>query len=126
MNRRFLSLLILVAGCGGPASYPVKGVVQFKDGTPLPGGSIELQAIAAPGTPIYGDIDEQGRFALSAPATGEFRVIVLPREEGSSGFQPAPEIIDPRFRKYETSGLTLTVKEDGSDISLQVERPGQR
>lgn len=126
MQQRYTSVTLLIlclTGCGGPATFPVSGVVQFKDGTPLPGGSIELQAIAAPGTPIFADVDEQGRFALAAPSTGEFKAIVLARDAGFNGFEAAPPLIDSRFRAYETSGLTVTIKDSGNQVTLEVDRP---
>ncbi len=55
---------------------------------------------------------------------GKYRVAVLPRalgdEERSKGMLPA---VDEKFTKFETSGLTLDVKEGKYELPITVTKP---
>ena len=81
---------ILLAGCGGPAlpkTYPVSGKVVLKDGSPLPGGAIELRSTADPALGALGKVEADGSFTLHTivdrqklpgAAEGKYRVTVIP------------------------------------------------
>ena len=57
---------------------------------------------------------------------GEHRVLVRPKRDASDwmerGIVPRP-VIAQRFERYETSELRFTVKEEGNDFTVTVERP---
>jgi hypothetical protein len=97
---------LLVAGCGGdvtPYQPPVEGMVSWTDGNPpqeLEGGSIEFES---GGKTFTTGLRPDGTFIFIDPLpTGSFRVRILPPPPGSG--QPA--VLDPKFTKFETSGLT--------------------
>ncbi|HXG09456.1 MAG TPA: hypothetical protein VNK04_06675 [Gemmataceae bacterium] len=131
---------LLGTGCGGgPKTYPVKGKVVYPDGTPLTGGIVEFEALASEVGQVNarGTIREDGTFEVSTlfPGTdkerdgavaGEHRVLVIPPlltdEAMAKGAKPA---VDPRYRRYETSGLKVKVNPDVNEITLTVKKPGQ-
>lgn len=136
--------LFFLAGCGSghPApTYPVTGKVVFSDdGTPLStGGSILWESV--PDEPrelpfnASGAIQADGTFELTTfeegdgAVAGEHRVLVRPKRDASDwverGIVPRP-VIAPRFERYETSELRFTVKEEGNDFTVTVQRPTAR
>lgn len=139
----FLIVLVtwLVAGgCGSghPApTYPVTGRVQFADGKPLnTGGIILFQSLPNGEQASYdarGSIAEDGTFQLSTfeegdgAVAGKHRVLVRAQRDSDDyvkrGITPRP-VIDPRFERFETSGLEFTVKDGTNDLTVVVERPG--
>ena len=92
-------------GCGGssePKSFPVEGWVVWQDGrdaSELEGGSIEFEAngtVAAKAT-----LQSDGTFTLDQPLPpGKYRVRLVQPAGVRTG-------LDPKFEKFETSGLTL-------------------
>ena len=144
-NKRLRSLvfaLFFLAGCGSehPApTYPVTGTVVFSDdGTPLStGGSILWESV--PDEPkelpfnASGVIQADGTFELTTfeegAVAGEHRVLVRPKRDASDwverGIVPRP-VIAPQFERYETSELRFTVKEEGNDFTVTVERSTAR
>ena len=128
---------LFACGCGSDraATYPVKGKVVFTDGSPLEGGgSVEFESKPQEGMPINarGVIAAGGAFSLTTYEEGDgavagvHRAIVRPTrpifEPEEGGTMPGP-VINPRFEKYETSGLEFTVTEDDNDFTIKVERP---
>lgn len=128
--------LLAAAGCRSddkPKTYPVRGKIVYKGaGEPahLAGGTVMLEPVADPkAAQVRGDINDDGTFAVgsiidsksvSGALAGEYRVrIELP--EG--GRRAARARIDPRFLKYDTSGLSLTVATGKNDVTLEVEGP---
>lgn len=119
-------------GCGEARipTYPVRGRVVFTDGSPVKTGTIVFESTEYR-KDSTGRINEDGSFVLGtyesedgAPA-GDHRVAVMQmviidptvKHEKDHG---SP--LDPRFARYETSGLTATVKPDDSNIlTIQVE-----
>jgi hypothetical protein len=134
--RRFtvlaaLTCLLWLSGCGG-GRYPVTGRVTFDDGSPLDAGAVicetqlDGKTIMARAT-----LRPDGTFALGttnpedgAPP-GKYRVLVVPRalyESEKSTKQPP---IDPKFEKFESSGLSLEVKPGGNELLITVTKPKQ-
>ncbi len=124
-----LVALLPLAGCGGGKRlYPVEGVVQYEDGSPardLAGGTVSLEAVADKSN-FSGQIKPDGTFRLQDPTgrdgavAGAYRVIVLP-PEGADRRNPP---VDPRYGRYETSGIETTVREQANKITVPVHRPG--
>ncbi len=137
MVRRTISALLIaalfcVAGCSddGPATYPVTGTVQLKDGTVVETGIVEFTTSDGMYT-ARGDIDKIGRFSLSTfseddgAVAGRHKAVVvqlistedLPLHEHDHG-----PTVDPKFGHYERSGLGYTVSADGeNDFTVVVE-----
>lgn len=130
------ALLCVLAGCGGPRTYPVEGKVTFPDGTPLKGALVTLAPKGEDAPPIgaRGETDEQGVFRLStyklddgAPE-GTYRVAVAPPMHPDPE-KPPPQLIDPRFSDYESSGVEFTVSATQRNvlpITVTLPRPGNQ
>jgi len=121
-------MLLASAGCGGKRLYPVEGVVQYEDGTPareLAGGTVSLEAVADKSN-AAGEISKDGTFRIRDPlgkdgaGAGEYRVLVLPSEGNE---RRNPPLIDPVYKRYETSGITVAVKEEPNKVTITVRRP---
>ncbi|HJZ58735.1 MAG TPA: hypothetical protein VKE74_27580 [Gemmataceae bacterium] len=122
-----LGLALTLTGCGGKRLYPVEGVVQFEDGSAaqeLAGGMVSLESVADRSN-AAGEIRKDGTFTIRDPlgqdgaAAGAYRVLVRP-SEGADRKRPP---IDPRFARYDTSGIEITVKEEANRITVVVRRP---
>src|SRR5262245_49432121 len=110
----WLLLCLILVGCGSAshvaAPLPVEGYVKWEKGamaTELEGGSVEFEkdgAVAATAA-LTGD----GSFKLLKPLpAGTYRLrIVPPATPARKGTE-----MDPRFQKFETSGLTFTAKSE--------------
>ena len=131
------ALLIVAAGCGedGVPTYPAHGKVTFPDGTPLEGGRVEFEPVASEHrVSARAVIQPDGAFELGTfqpgdgALEGEYRAIVMPPLPigDREGMKSLPVMIDPRFQRFDTSGLKFTVTRDGdSEFHIQVARPGQ-
>jgi hypothetical protein len=131
MNRTLrpaaVSLLLVLAGCGGTRLYPVEGVVQL-DGAPardLAGGTVSLESVAD-GSNAAGEIRPDGTFRVQNPLgkdgvpAGTYRVLVLPPEGADRRHPP----VDHRYGRYETSGIEVTVQGGDNRVTVAVRRPG--
>jgi hypothetical protein len=85
LARRLAALLLLgvVVGCG-PGRGTVSGQVKFK-GRPLPGGQIAFIPADPKQPPVFGSLDENGRYELTV-AAGNVKISVDNRE-----LAPPPE-----------------------------------
>ncbi len=128
--------LLCACGSGRPKPYPVTGKVVFSDGSPLRGGTIMFQS-RSKGDAVFnarGLIKEDGTFAITTfepndgAVAGEHRVLV--RESAPvNEFQPAAasaRTVDPRYLSFDTSGLTVNVKEKSNDLTIQIDRSASR
>jgi hypothetical protein len=120
-------LLLALCGCGGKRLYPVEGVVVFEGGAPaegLKGGTVSLESVAD-GSNAAGQIGPGGAFRIQDPLgrdgapAGTYRVLVLP-SEGSDRRRPP---IGPRYMRYDTSGIEITVKPEKNTVTVTVARP---
>lgn len=132
-------VLSFVVGCGGgPAVYPVSGTVKFPDGRPLAQGWVEFRPFhAEPTHSARGQIASDGRFQLTTftpndgALPGKHRVLLVPPEPtgaveiGEGG--AFPQVIDRRFRSFETSGLEFTVTQDeaSNHFDIVAQPPGR-
>ncbi|MEA1952302.1 MAG: hypothetical protein U9N87_13035 [Planctomycetota bacterium] len=129
--------LLCACGSGRPDTHATKGKVVFPDGSPLPGGTIMFQSIGAKGETVYnarGLIKQDGTFAMTTfepndgAVGGEHRVLV--RESAPVGDFTSPsanaKLVDPRFMSFDTSGITVNVKEEDNDLIIKIDRPATR
>jgi hypothetical protein len=127
-----MAVLLGVAGCGG-GLYPVSGRVVFEDGSPLDEGVVicELNGAQKP-VMARGTLQRDGSFRLgtSRPGggapPGQYRVLVVPRSLNQfEQEKQLPPIIDRKFEAFETSGLTLEVKQGNNELNITVSKPKQ-
>jgi hypothetical protein len=124
-----LALLLGSAGCGS-GRYPVTGRVVFDDGTPLDEG-IVICEMKEGNRPVLarGSLGRDGTFRLGTQRPGDgvrpgkYRVLVVPRGLTQAERSTRAPIIDPRFEHFETSGLTLEVKDGKQVLNITVTRP---
>jgi len=134
---RALLIALAVVALGGCAqkTYPVTGKVAFKDGKPLAGGMVVFSPMD-PATTVgaRGYILADGSFELSSERpgdgslTGRYRVLVKPPLQGKGEDDPLRKVplIDPRYTKFETSGLEFEVKAGPNHFDIVVEPPLKR
>lgn len=142
MSRQVTSLIVaalvmVVPGCGedGVPTYPARGKVTFPDGTPLEGGRVEFEPVASEHrVSARAVIQPDGAFELGTfqpgdgALEGEHRAIVMPPLPigDREGMKSLPLMIDPRFQRFDTSGLKFTVTRDSdNEFNIQVTSPGQ-
>lgn len=113
-----LVVVTALAGCGdtGPPLYPVKGVVQLADGTPVETGTVEFTSEDGAHT-ARALIGKDGSFSLSTIAGAHKGVVLqlimtedLPLHEHDHG-----PTIHPDFSHYRRSGLSIDVDTDGDN-----------
>lgn len=124
-------VMLALVGCSGAQLIPVSGTVVWEDGTPateLADGTVGFESVGQ-GRRIssVGAIDKSGKFTMMTESPGdgvppgEYRVVVA--EPSGDADVPAKNILDPRFMKFETSGLTVTVTgQPQRDLTLKVTR----
>jgi hypothetical protein len=114
-------LLVFAVGCGGaglPRTYPAGGVVVYKGGQPLKGGSIQFESADDPLLRVIGTIEPDGHFTLTtikdaakaegAPA-GDYKVIVQPpsasdpRGDAPAGHKGVAPITLPKTYRVEAN-----------------------
>ena len=139
--------VIAFPSCSGgrPATYPVVGKVTFPDGSPIGvTGWVEFRPLDAESKlGARGQMERDGSFKLGTFAeadgavAGKYAAIVVvvphnvdidsPFDIDSPEFksQVVTELIDPKYRRFETSELTFTVSEDPAknEFHIVVERP---
>ncbi len=127
-----LLLTLVLAGCsdGRLKTYPAKGKVTFKSGSPVHVGTIELKS-REHGIQARGTIDSEGNFILTTYTEDDGAVagihdcvvVQFVMTEEMSGFKPsALGVVHPKFASYSTSGLTVEIKPDqANDLKIEVE-----
>jgi hypothetical protein len=125
-----LLLLLMVAGCG-KAQYPVRGKVTFEDGTPVTKGMVVFESMEGEKMSARGEVQTDGSYQLSThkpgdgvPA-GKYRVLVAPKLNIDSPQPERDRLFDPRYEKFESSGLEFEVKSGSNEFAIQVTRPGK-
>jgi hypothetical protein len=137
---RWLSIaaLLLVCGCGDDRrpTYRAGGTVTQRNGQPLPGGWIEFQLDSSFTVPTAkAKIQPDGHFELGTYGTtdgafeGNHQVMILPpvppfvNPKGRP--PPRPDDpryprINPRYRRFESSGLKLPVTTEASQNRFEI------
>lgn len=113
-------MLTGLAGCGanGPAMYSVVGQIRLTDGDArlLAGHSVEAALESDPLVRAYGEIQEDGSFALETfragavrkgTVQGKFRARIVLSDDNPERRRLAAEAIHSRFRDFDGSGLTF-------------------
>ncbi len=133
LKPTLLAVLFVTAGCGQPRTptYPVTGRIVFDDGEPVRSGTIELESTTSPHT-ASGRIQDDGTFVLGTYASddgavaGTHRAIVVQliiSDGVSKHLKNHGRAVDPRFGRFETSGLTVEVAATESNaVSLTLPR----
>lgn len=119
-------------GCsdGRLKTYPVKGKVAFKTGSPVHVGTIELKS-REHGVQARGSIDKDGTFTLTTYVDSDGAVaglhdcvvVQFVMTEELTDFKPSAQgVVHPRFASYSTSGLSVGIKTDQpNDLKIEVE-----
>jgi len=118
----------LLLGCAQKNIYPVHGQVVDPEGKPISGmkgAAIEFQSLEAK-LSANASVDDNGRFHLTTDSPGDgahigkHRVAIIRPYLGPE--TPAAHVIDPKYERFDTSGLEVTVEPKDNRIQLKVER----
>lgn len=119
-------------GCsdGRLKTYPAKGKIVFKSGSPVHVGMIELKS-REHGVQARGPIEKDGSFTLTTYESGDGAVagnhdcvvVQFVMTEEIPDFKPsALGVVHPRYASYSTSGLSVEIKADqANDLKVEVE-----
>jgi hypothetical protein len=124
--------LLALAGCGGPKTGDVSGMVNY-EGKPLPGGFVNFNILAPDGTVAESKsttVEKNGRYKISRVPVGEAKItvqgppgeITQPKIEGGMPFRAKPAVVIPdSYGLVEKSPLnyTVTAGEQTHDIDLK-------
>jgi hypothetical protein len=119
--------LLPLSGCNTSGLYPVHGKVTFPDGSPLDDGMVicELQD-GEVRTTARANLRKDGSFELGTykpgdgALPGKYRVQILARELSPEYLETNPPIIDLKYEKFATSGLTLEVLPQSNEVNFAV------
>jgi hypothetical protein len=126
----WIALIVIAGGCGKSGFYPAKGQFVDTTGTPvtvLDGFEVTLEGKGLDGK-MYsstGKIDAEGLFELfterpgDGVPMGECKLLIQPKMKDSEREAPYP--LNPKYRTFEKSGLTVTVEPKANDFKLTVE-----
>ncbi len=126
-------LLVFVAGCGA-GRYPVTGQVTYEDGSPVEDGTVIAEAtVDGKAVGVQGAIAKDGTFSFGGDRPsdgaipGTYKVLIMsptiPDGAAGEGKQP---LVDGKYTKYDTSGLTFEVKPERNTFNIKVSRPKPR
>ena len=125
-------LLSFALGCSGGGFAPVRGKLVYPDGSPvtdMKNAQVVFEGVGADGRgySAAGTIDGEGKFTLTSERPGDGavpgknKVLVAPYVPDPE--RPPPKILDPKFERFETSGLEADVKPGGgNEFTFTVER----
>jgi hypothetical protein len=133
MNTTSLSwlalLALLLAGCGSNL-YTVRGKVVFPDGTPLEGGWVIFEKFEGGKTnSADSPVADDGTFELRTERPGDgvppgkYMILVKAQEQTLAEGQRRTPRIHPKFEKFETSGIELTVEPKVNFFEIKVSKP---
>ncbi len=114
-------------GCGptAPKTYAVTGKVVLKGGGKLHGLAIEFQSVADPNVRALGDINpDNGSFKMVSVLLNRGKEGVVEGEHRVRVFNPLNEksrVVQPKFQRFDTSGITVTVPTD-KEVVIEVLR----
>jgi hypothetical protein len=130
-----VALAVLVIGAAGcqsgkatmPVTHVVKGMVRFKDGKPLKGGSIQFEPVANRSLTIRGEIKKDGTFSLytllvdgrkaDGAIEGTHKVLVIPPMSADQTIEPI---------KVLTTECTIKPGENVVTIEIERDKPASR
>ena len=121
--------LALLAGCSS-GRCSVTGMVTYEDGGPVESGivigkaMIDGKPVTVRGTVRNGAFSWGGATEGDGAPPGHYEVVVMPPSlseyEVSQGMTP---VIDGKFTKFETSGLSIDVKQGKNEFTIKVTKP---
>ena len=126
-----LFFVFLAAGCGpaGPAVYPAKGRVIFRDGKPVAAGVVEFHP-AGGGPAARGKLGPDGRFELTTggrpgAVAGPHAVTVTQMvvADGAAEHLSAKHanlVVARKYNRPATSTLSATITPGENDVLLEV------
>ncbi len=124
-----LSVLSILGGCGrGITTYPVRGTVTLDNGEPLAGATVSMEAVDQ-SLSATGQTDAQGRFTMSTLKAGDgmppgtYRALVQPPASPDPD-SPTPMPFDPKYTRYDSSGLEFTIDGPVADLRIRLELNG--
>lgn len=132
LKKNFLLLwliaVVFVAGCNMGSRLNVTGNVTFSDdGAPLTTGTVVMESAS---TRVTGRIDKNGFFSLGEMQDGDgvpfgtYKVSIASARETLSSGLPGAYLIDAKYERPESSGLTFEAKKGGQKIfEIVVDRP---
>lgn len=124
--------ILSLVGCGSgrEKTYPVEGLVVFKDGSHVKVGTVETKSLRT-GAQARGTIDKDGRFSLTTfedndgAVAGDHQVVIVQfiQVEGIKNYRPSTMgVVNRKHASYATSGLVLRVDPKGpNQVKLEVE-----
>ncbi len=121
----FVGLALLSSGCSNGLP-PVRGKVQYEDGTPVKGGTVTFNSPELK-TSATGVIADDGTFSLAsgdkpgAPA-GSYKVVVV----GNGDVYGAPPAVDDIYGDPLRTPLKQEVTAGPNDVTITVKRPAKR
>jgi len=130
----FLIAALGIIGCGGKEIYQVKGKVVYEDGADV---SVLAKAMVVfdpadedgPKVSARGEVQPDGSFQMSTykegdgVVPGKYRVALAPPPFLGGRGKARPQLLDPIYQDYETSGLEITVTGPVTDYSVKVKKP---
>ena len=124
-------IILSATGCGG-GHYAVRGKVVFPDGKPLSGGMVIFQKSEGESElSVDSPIQEDGTFELRTLKPGDgvppgtYRVLIRPRLRTKKEMLTIPPFIDPKYERFATSGIVLTVEAKENYFEIKVTKPSQ-
>lgn len=124
--------ILSFVGCGSgrEKTYPVEGIVVFKDGSRVKVGTVETKSLRT-GSQARGTIDQDGRFSLTTfenndgAVAGDHQVVIVQfiQVEGIKNYRPSTMgVVNRKHASYATSGLVMRVDPKGpNQVKLEVE-----
>ncbi len=123
-------LFLCVMGCDG-GRLPVKGIVKYPDGSPVPGGTVIAEGtVDGKLIGIQGNIEQDGSFELGGERPGDgalpgkYRAMIMPVALGdaelSEGKTPA---VSGKYSKMDSAGIEFEVAQGMPPLTITVEKP---
>ncbi len=130
----FLVVMATCLGCGdsGPTMYKVHGTVSYQ-GKPLPLGTVMFVPDSGPPSQPA-TIGADGHYELLAvEGKHSVQVVAMPPREGGrpdpnveggmdyTGVPPVKSLIPKKYNRFDTSGVTVTVKPtDKNELDIEL------
>jgi hypothetical protein len=126
LEAMVLAVGVCVAGCQGgnerpePKTYPVRGKVVYKDGTPVTPGRVEVQTTEDVYHTTIGLLESNGSFSLYTLSNNK-------RYEGAQAgtHQAFVTVVDPRSNEEirVPAGKCTVQPSNDNDITLRIDKP---